>query len=95
MYASKASDPNKRSDSAEAGGRRQALADTMREMDKIDPSRGKGAGAGAGAATAVLAESAPTAPREYVAAPAGYRPGIDPEHKFFTMKNGGKVKGKK
>lgn len=99
MYASKASDPNKRSDSAEAGGRKQALKDTMREMDKIDPGRSKGAGAGTGtgADSAKTAAAAPTATRKYVAAPAGYRPGIDPEHKFFTMKNGGKVtpKGKK
>jgi hypothetical protein len=33
----------------------------------------------------------------FVAAPAGYRPGIDPEHRFYrpaAMKKGGKVKPK-
>lgn len=93
MYASKASDPNKRSDSAEAGSRRQGLQSMMGEMEKINPNMGGKAKAESAAPAKAVAE--PAAARKYTAAPAGYRPGIDPEHKFFTMKNGGKVKGKK
>jgi DnaK suppressor protein len=67
------------------------------------PSSGSGGSnssskpAPAAAAPAAAAKPAPQPQRTYVAPPAGYRPGIDPEHNFFKrMKNGGKItKGKK
>ena len=46
----------------------------------------------------VLPKPPAAAPRTFVPAPAGYRPGIDPEHRYYQaakpMKKGGKVKPK-
>jgi hypothetical protein len=47
---------------------------------------GSGAGNGGtgGAQAGMTATQAPKFQRQYVAPPAGYRPGFDPEHKYFT-----------
>lgn len=72
------------------------------EMDRRDPAR-------AVTTTAAPAAAAPTAPvaptMVYTPAPAGYRPGVDPEHQFYrpaptvaptaAMKKGGRVKPKR
>jgi hypothetical protein len=47
---------------------------------------GGGGGAGIGSLvdqSAMTKDQAPAFQRQYVAAPQGYRPGIDPEHKYF------------
>jgi hypothetical protein len=46
-----------------------------------NPAPGAGGG---GAQNNLTATQAPKFQRQYVAPPEGYRPGFDPEHKYFT-----------
>lgn len=45
---------------------------------------GSGGAGGPGSQAGMTATQAPKFQRQYVAPPAGYRPGFDPEHKYFT-----------
>lgn len=45
---------------------------------------GSGGAGGIGSQGGMTATQAPKFQRQYVAPPAGYRPGFDPEHKYFT-----------
>jgi len=45
---------------------------------------GSGGAGGIGSQSGMTATQAPKFQRQYVAPPAGYRPGFDPEHKYFT-----------
>lgn len=74
--------------------------EAKREMGRNKNTEGIGYGNREATKKATLATpAAPTAaPRTFVPAPAGYRPGIDPEHRYYQaakpMKKGGKVKPK-
>lgn len=47
-------------------------------------SGGSGGVSGAGSQAGLTAQQAPKFQRQYVAPPPGYRPGFDPEHRYFT-----------
>lgn len=85
----------------------QVYARQQAERDRAMPNRRDNApavtpnGTTATSSAAPAAPAAPVAPvapqRIFVPAPAGYRPGLDPEHRYYqtpAMKRGGKVKPK-
>lgn len=86
--------------------RNRAAAAKYAALEAARPSRSENRVAQQNPVTpaAPAAPAAPTTPvtptMVYVPAPAGYRPGIDPEHRFYqpqptvAMKRGGKVKPK-
>lgn len=90
--------------------RNRAAAARYAELSKQNAQVGGGRDTAAATATTPTAPTtaapttpiAPTAPptMTYVPAPVGYRPGIDPEHKFYqarptvVLKKGGKIKPK-
>jgi hypothetical protein len=50
----------------------------------VGGSGGQGGAPGAGNQSDLTAQKAPKFQRQYVAPPPGYRPGFDPEHRYFT-----------
>jgi len=86
---------------AENISRMEARRDMGRNKQVIGDNNGPAANrlADSTAAPVIPTRAAPTAaPRTFVPAPVGYRPGIDPEHRYYQaatpMKKGGKVKPK-
>jgi hypothetical protein len=61
-----------------------SLLGTVGGMFKGDGGTGAPSGPGTGPQAGMTATQAPKFQRQYVAPPAGYRPGFDPEHKYFT-----------
>ncbi len=86
-----------------AGAENISRMEARRDMGRNKQTEGTGYG-NRGATTAPTVAlpgtpAAPTAaPRVFIPAPVGYRPGIDPEHRYYQaatpMKKGGKVKPK-
>ena len=88
-----------------AGAENISRMEARRDMGRNKQTEGTGYGNREATMAAPIIPDVPTsratpavAPRTFVPAPVGYRPGIDPEHRYYQaakpMKKGGKVKPK-